>query len=251
MPEHAKRAALITGASRGIGAAIARRYAAAGMRVAVNYQSNRAAAEETLGSLDGEGHLLLQADVADPEAVRRMVETAAAEFGRLDVLVNNAGIFEEQPFTTAEYEDWQNSWKRVLDTNLMSAANASYCAIAQMRGRGGGKIINIASRSAFRAETEAPAYAASKAGMVNLTRCIARAMASDRIMAYCIAPGFVETAMGRQGNQDRWHEIVSQIPLGRVASVEDVAGVALFLASDDANYLTGVTIDVNGGSYLH
>jgi 3-oxoacyl-[acyl-carrier protein] reductase len=109
----------------------------------------------------------------------------------------------------------------------------------------------VASRSAFRAETDAPAYAVSKAGMVNLTRCLARAMAHEGILSYCIAPGWVETAMAREGMETMREEIESQIPLGRIASVEDVAGVALFLASDAANYLTGITVDVNGGSYLH
>jgi NAD(P)-dependent dehydrogenase (short-subunit alcohol dehydrogenase family) len=137
-----------------------------------------------------------------------------------------------------------------LDTNLMSAANATWCAVSQMKAQGGGKIINIASRSAFRAETDAPAYAVSKAGMVNLTRCLARALAEDKILSYCIAPGWVETAMARESMDAMLPEILSQIPLGRVASVEDVANIALFLASDAANYLTGVTIPVAGGSWM-
>jgi 3-oxoacyl-[acyl-carrier protein] reductase len=245
------RTALITGASRGIGAAIAKRYASAGMRVAVNYRAESNAARETLGTLQGSGHILVQADVADPSEVSRMVEIATTEFGRIDVLVNNAGIFEDQLFLMEDYLEWQRLWKRTLDTNLMSAVNATHCVLPHMKAQGGGKVINVASRSAFRAETTAPAYAVSKAGMVSLTRCLARALASDSILSYCIAPGFTETAMARESIENRLPEILSQIPLGRVASVEDVAGVALFLASDDANYLTGVTIDVNGGSYLH
>ena len=245
------RTALITGASRGIGAAIAKRYAAAGMRVAINYRADDGAARDTLAGLQGDGHILVQSDVSDPSDVCRMVEITATEFGRIDVLVNNAGIFEDQLFLMEDYGEWQRSWKRILDTNLMSAVNATYCVLPHMKPHGGGKVINVASRAAFKAEIKAPAYAVSKAGMVCLTRCFARAMAGDNILSYCIAPGFTGTDMARESMETRLPEMVSQIPLGRVASVEDVAGVALFLASDDANYLTGVTIDVNGGSYLH
>jgi 3-oxoacyl-[acyl-carrier protein] reductase len=246
----APRTALITGSSRGIGAAIARRFAAGGMAVAVNYHQDEAAARETLESLEGFGHIVLQADVSDPDEVRGLVDTTVERLGRLDVLVNNAGLFEPQPFTMESFEAWQESWWRVLETNLLSAANASWAAVRHMRGQGGGKIINVASRSAFRAETEAPAYAASKAGMVNLTRCLARGLAQENILSYCIAPGFVETAMSRGDMESRRAEIEADIPLGRVASVEDVAGVALFLASTDSDYLTGITIPVAGGSWL-
>jgi 3-oxoacyl-[acyl-carrier protein] reductase len=251
MPDLTGRTALITGSSRGIGAAIAKRYAEHGMRVAVNYSRDEEGARQTLRSLEGEGHVVIQANVADPDQVRRMVDEAVTGLGQLDVLVNNAGIYEYQPFTMESYVEWQTSWQRTLDTNLMSAANATYCAVQQMLRQGGGKVINVASRAAFRAETEAPAYAVSKAGMVNLTRCLARALADKNILSYCIAPGWVETAMAREGVETMLDDILSQIPLGRIASVEDVAGVALFLASDDANYLTGITIDVNGASYLH
>ncbi len=249
--EHGSMCALVTGASSGIGSAIAMAYAGAGMRVAVHYHSNLEGAQRTLGNMPGEGHILVQADVSDPAAVRRMVDQTIESFGRIDVLVNNAGVYESSAFDTADYATWQADWKRILDTNLMSAVNATYCVMPGMRAQGGGKVINVASRSAFRAETDAPAYAVSKAGMVNLTRCLARAEAANGILSYAIAPGWVETAMAREGMETMGAEIVSQIPLGRIASCEDVAGVALFLASDAANYLTGITIDVNGGSYLH
>lgn len=246
----ARRTALVTGSSRGIGAAIARRYAAAGMCVAVNYQKDEAAARETLESLDGFGHIVLQADVSDPDEVKELVDCTVERLGRIDVLVNNAGVYEPQPFTTESYEAWQESWWRVLETNLLSASNASWAAVRHMRAQGGGKIINVSSRSAFRAETEAPAYAVSKAGMVSLTRCLARALAKDGVLAYCMAPGFVETAMARNDMESRRAEIESDIPLGHVATVEDVAGVALFLASSDSDYLTGITIPVAGGSWM-
>ena len=244
------KTALVTGASSGIGRAIAEAYARAGIRVAAHYGNNESGGRETLSRLTGEGHTLVQADVADPEAVRRMVEAAQNALGRLDVLVNNAGVYEMTPFDTPDYAQWQAGWRQVLDINLMSAVNATFCALPGMKAQGGGKIINVASRSAFRAETDAPAYAVSKAGMVNLTRCLARAEAVHNILAYCIAPGWVETAMARDGMETMQAEILAQIPLGRIASVEDVAGVAVFLASDAANYLTGITIPVTGGSWM-
>jgi len=245
------RTALVTGASRGIGTAIARAYAAAGMRVAVHYGRSESEARLALALLPSEGHVLVQADVADPEAVRRMVMEAAEGLGRLDVLVNNAGIFETTPFDTPDFDDWQAGWKHVLDTNLMSAVNATWAALPIMRGQGGGKVINVASRSAFRAETEAPAYAVSKAGLVNLTRCLARAEAKNGVLSYCIAPGWVETAMARDSVRDLGLEaLTADIPLKRIATVEDVAGVALFLASPAADYLTGITIPVTGASWM-
>lgn len=251
MDELSGRTALVTGGSKGIGAAIARAYASRGIRVVIGYHGDEEGASRTLAELPGEGHSAIKADVADAEGVRVMVDTAVHRLGRLDVLVNNAGIYEFQPFFMASYDDWQASWRRTLDTNLMSAANATWCALPHFRRQGAGRIINVASRAAFRGETEAPAYAASKAGMVLLTRCIGRALASYGIYGFAIAPGWVETAMAREGMATMRDEIVGQIPFGRVASVDDVAGVAVFLASDAANYLTGTTIDVNGASYLH
>ncbi|HZT44406.1 MAG TPA: SDR family oxidoreductase [Chthonomonadaceae bacterium] len=244
-----ERTALVTGASGGIGSAIARAYARQGMRVAVHFNTSEDAARRTLAELEGDGHLLVQADVAEPESIRRMIAETVAAFGRLDVLVNNAGIYELGPFDMADYAAWQTHWQHTLDINLMSAANATYCALPVMKAQGGGKVINVASRAAFRGETEAPAYAVSKAGMISLTRCLARAEAKNGILSYGIAPGWVETAMAREGMETMAEEILAQIPLGRIATVEDVAGVALFLASDAANYLTGITILVAGGSW--
>ena len=249
--ELAGRIALVTGSSRGIGAAIARALAAAGMRVMVHCHQELAAAQEVLAALPGEGHGLVQADVSVPAECLRLVQTTLDHMGHLDVLVNNAGIYEKQLFTTPEYGEWLNAWQRTLDTNLMSAVNLTYCALPHMLARGRGKIINIASRAAFRGETEAPAYAVSKAGMVVFTRCLARALSAQGILSYSIAPGWVETAMAREGMETMRESILAEIPIGRIATPEDVAHVALFLASDAADYLTGVTIDVNGASYFH
>lgn len=245
------KVALVTGAARGIGAAIAKGFAKLGLTVAIHYGSNETLAQQVLNSLEPGQHRLFQADLADVQEVKRLVEEVAEVYGRLDVLVNNAGIYQMTPFDTPDFEDWQAGWTQVLNTNLMSAVHAAYCALPIMRKQGKGKIINIASRSAFRAEIEAPAYAVSKAGMVNLTRCLARAEAKNGILAYCVAPGWVETAMARESVQLMGMEaLTADIPLKRIATVEDVAGVACFLASDAADYLTGITIPVAGGSWM-
>lgn len=250
MVSSGRKRALVTGASGGIGAAIARAYARNGMRVALHYHSGEEAVKHTLEQLEGEDHMLVQANVSDPLHIQDMIEQVVTELGGLDVLVNNAGVFEHVPFETPLYSDWLRGWSRTLDTNLMSAVNATYCALPVMKKQGAGKVINVASRSAFRAETDAPAYAVSKAGMVSLTRCLALAEAHNGILSYCIAPGWVETAMARDGMEQMAADIISQIPLGRIASVEDVAAVALFLASEGADYLTGITIPVAGGSWM-
>ena len=172
------------------------------------------------------------------------------EVGRIDVLVNNAATFEMNPFDRDDYDAWQRGWRRTFDVNVFGAANAAFLAMRSMRAHGGGKIINVASRAAFRGETEFADYGASKAALVNLTRSIARGCAKDNIVASCVAPGFIETEMARGELDAHYDEIVGQIPLRRVGTVHDVAAVILFLASPMADYLNGVTIDVNGGSWF-
>jgi NAD(P)-dependent dehydrogenase (short-subunit alcohol dehydrogenase family) len=182
-----------------------------------------------------------------------MVNTVAAEMGRLDILVNNAGIYEEHPIAETDYETWQASWQRVIETNLIGAANASYCAARVMMGQkgGNGRIINVSSRGAFRGEPLGPAYGASKAGMNAMGQSLAKYLAPFNIFVGTVAPGFVETDMaaehlaGPEGDGIR-----SQSPLGRVAKPEEVAYAVLFLASDGAEFMTGAIIDVNGASYL-
>src|SRR4051794_16234953 len=151
------RAVLVTGASRGIGAAIARAFATSGDRVAVHYGARRGHATEVAAALPGAGHVVVGADLADPAAVCRMVDEAAAGLGGLDVLVNNAGIFEPHPITETTYEEWQEGWRRTLGVNLVGAANATWCAVQHMvRGGGGGRVVNVASRGAFRGEPGQP-----------------------------------------------------------------------------------------------
>jgi NAD(P)-dependent dehydrogenase (short-subunit alcohol dehydrogenase family) len=242
---------LVTGASRGIGRAIAERFADLGARVAVHYHRNEAAARAVVASLPGGPHLIVGADVKDAAAVQGMVDRVVAEMGGLDVLVNNAGIFEHHPADEVDYETWQAMWHDVLQTNLVGAANASFCAARHMMARGGGRIVNVSSRGAFRGEPKAPAYGASKAGMNAMSQSLAKQLAPHNIFVGVVAPGFVETDMaedhlaGPEGDGIR-----NQSPLGRVAKPEEVAYAVVFLASEGAEFMTGAIIDVNGASYL-
>lgn len=242
---------LITGASRGIGRATAVRFARQGARVAVHYHSNAQAAAETLAALPGSGHLVVQADMADADGVRRMVESVVQQMGRLDVLVNNAGIYEDHPVATVSYDDWQAAWTRILQTNLVGAANAAYCAARHMLTQGGGRIINVTSRGAFRGEPDAPAYGASKAAMNSMSQSLAKALAPHGIYVTAVAPGWVETDMAADYlNAPGGDAIRAQSPLNRVATPDEVAYTVLFLASRGAEFLTGAVVDVNGASYL-
>jgi NAD(P)-dependent dehydrogenase (short-subunit alcohol dehydrogenase family) len=242
---------LVTGGSRGIGRAIATCFAQHGASVAVHCHSNRVAAEETRTLLEGSGHVVLEADMADALAVGQLVDDTVSAFGRIDVLVNNAGIYEEHRLAEMTYEQWQAAWQRTLAVNLSGAANASYCAARHMIRSGGGRIINVSSRGAFRGEPDYPAYGASKAGLNSLGQSLALALAPHNIYVMTVAPGFVETDMtasllGGEAGQS----IREQSPLGRAGSPAEVAYVVAFLASAGAEYSTGSIIDVNGASYL-
>ena len=245
------KVALITGASRGIGREAALRMGLAGARVAINYFHSEAEARALVLEIGGHNAMAVRADVGQPAQAETMIDAIVRHFGRIDILVNNAATFARNPFDGNDYVAWQRGWQRTFEVNVFGAANAAWLAMRSMRKSGGGKIINIASRAAFRGETEFADYGASKAAVVNLTRSIARACAKDNIVASCVAPGFIETEMAREELEMHREEIVSQIPLRRVGTVDDVAGVILFLASPMADYLNGVTIDVNGGSWFH
>ena len=242
---------MVTGASRGIGREIALQFAERGARIAVHFHKNRRAAEQTLSELSGQAHQIFQADLADADAVGRMADQTVDEMGKIDVLVNNAGAYEFHPIATTTFEDWQRSWEKTLFTNLLGPAHLSYKVARHMMESGGGKIINITSRGAFRGEPDAPAYGASKAGLNAFSQSMAQALAPHNILMYAVAPGFVETDMtasllsGPEGEAIR-----AQSPLNRVARPEEVAQVVIFLAEDGTDYLTGSIIDVNGASYL-
>jgi 3-oxoacyl-[acyl-carrier protein] reductase len=245
------RRVLVTGASRGIGRAIATTFADAGDRVAVHYGSSRDAAEEVVASLSGEGHITVQADMADPDAVRAAVDGAAERLGGLDVLVNNAGIFVAHPPLETSYEDWREAWSRTLATNLTGAADATFCVVPHLVAAGGGAIVNVTSRGAFRGEPDNPAYGASKAGLNAFTQSMALALAPHDIRVAAVAPGFVRTDMARDVLDGPAGEaVLDQSPFGRVAEPEEVASAVFWLASEGARFSSGTIIDVNGASYL-
>jgi 3-oxoacyl-[acyl-carrier protein] reductase len=244
------KVALVTGGSRGIGRAVAEEFAARGATVVVQFRADRRAADATLAALGG-GHLALPADVADPEQARSLVERVVAELGRIDVLVNNAGIYEQHPVLSTGYEDWQRTWRRTLETNLLGPANLIHAVAPHMVAAGGGRIVNVSSRGAFRGEPDHPAYGASKAGLNSLGQSMAQALGPHGIYVTTVAPGFVDTDMaapflrGRGGNAIR-----GQSPLNRAATPQEVAKVVVFLATPGAESTTGAVVDVNGASYL-
>jgi NAD(P)-dependent dehydrogenase (short-subunit alcohol dehydrogenase family) len=245
-----QRAVLVTGASRGIGRAVAAAFAEGGDRVAIHYRESKALAEEVRESLPGAGHIVVQADLADPEEVRRLVDDAAARLGGLDVLVNNAGVFTAHPILDTSYETWQEQWRSTLDTNLSGAANAMWCAARHMRERGG-RIVNVSSRGAFRGEPNAPAYGASKAALNSLTQSLAVALAPYGIAVTAVAPGFVETDMANEHlKAPRGDEIRAQSPFNRVARPEEIAAAVYWLASPESEWASGTIVDLNGASYL-
>ena len=238
---------LVTGASGGIGAAICRALAARGVGLVMHYQSDRASAEAARRSLAGDGHTLLQADLADPEAVARLWRDAEAQ-QPVDALVNNAGIFPNHPPLATDYAAWTAAWQRTLAINLAGAAHLSYCAARSLAARAGGRIVSVSSRGAFRGEPGAPAYAASKAGLNAFSQSMAKALAPQAIYVFVVAPGWVSTARVAAAIEDR--AVIADQPLGRVATPEEVAQVVAFCALDAPAAMTGAILDVNGASYL-
>lgn len=244
----------MTGASRGIGRAVARAFAEQGDRVAVHHRDSARLASEVVAGLAGgaaAGHVVVQADLADPQAVRRMVDEAHERLGGLDVLVNNAGIYVAHPITEVSYEQWQQHWRQTLGVNLVGAANVTWCAVQHMIAAGGGRIVNVSSRGAFRGEPGQPAYGASKAGLNAMGQSLARALAQYGIAVTTVAPGYVETDMTTEqlkaASGDR---IRAESPFGRVAQPEEIAAAVRYLASPEAEWASGTIVDLNGASYL-
>ncbi len=244
--------ALVTGASRGIGRAIARALSASGARVALHYNTQREQAERIAASLDHDP-ICLQADLSDPVACEALFSDTLRTFGRLDVLVNNAGVAIELPIE-APTDRWLEGWQTTMAVNLQAAELLCRLALRYFKTHEeGGRIINIASRAAFRGDTaDYMAYAASKAGVVALTKSIARAFGKDGVAAFVVAPGFTRTDMA-QDFIDAYGEAyaVDDIALSRLTEPEDIAPLVTLLASGQANHATGATIDVNAGSYVH
>ncbi|MEU7526035.1 SDR family oxidoreductase [Saccharothrix sp. NPDC042600] len=248
MGEHVGgRAVLVTGAARGIGRAIARRFAAAGDRVAI---LDRVAGADVVAGLDGGGHVAVEADLMDGDAVLAAVDSAVARLGGLDVVVNNAGIFTAHPVTEVDYATWRELWRTTLGINLVGAANVTWCAVRHMKERGG-RIVNVSSRGAFRGEPEVPAYGASKAGLNSLTQSLAIALAPHGIAVSAVAPGFVETDMTTDWLKPPGGDAIrAQSPFGRVAQPDEIAAGVFYLASAQAEWASGTILDLNGASYL-
>jgi len=251
------RGALVTGGSRGIGAACAHALAAAGLRVVVHYARDAAAAERVRAALPGSGHHIVQADLAagDAATCRALIDAAVARLGALDVLINNAGLYEEHPWHDQTEAAWSAVWQRTLALNLLAPAHLSFHAAVHMAARTpkerGGRLVFIGSRGAFRGEPDAPAYGASKAGLHSFAQSTAQALARDGVLSFVVAPGFVATDMAREVLEGpRGAAVRAQSPLDRVTTPEEVAAVVRFCATEAPAAMTGTIIDVNGASYL-
>lgn len=244
-----RKRVLVTGSSRGIGRSIALRLAEDGWDVALHYTTHENDAREVEGLLGDAASGVYRADLSDPSTAAGLFAHATAD-GELHALVNNAGVYTQQPFL-ADEEEFSEVFRRTMAINLESPMRLCRAAGAYFKERDGGKVLNVASRVGFRGEPNAAIYAASKAGLINLTRSLAVEWAPLGIGVFGIAPGWVNTAMARDGMEARLPEILSTLPLGRMASPEDCAATASFLLSDAAAYLSGVTIDINGASYFH
>jgi 3-oxoacyl-[acyl-carrier protein] reductase len=239
------KSAVVTGGSRGIGKAIAMRLARQGADVAFSYKGNQAAAEETAGELEGLGRtaLAVQADVTDPAAADALVKQALEAFGKVDILVNNAGITRDDLIMRMSPE----MWREVLETNLFGAFYATKAVTRPMLKAKGGRIVNITSVSGQAGQMGQANYSSAKAGLIGLTKATARELASRGITCNAVAPGFVLTELTQNLPEDLQKQITERTPLGRFGTVEEIADAVAFLASDEARYITGQVLAVDGG----
>ncbi|MEM6964250.1 MAG: SDR family oxidoreductase [Bacteroidota bacterium] len=242
---------LITGAARGLGRIIALEFAKRGAQVAIHCNSSRAAAEQVLLELEGKGHFIVQADLKYSDRIQAMVENVAEKFGKIEILINNAAVILYHHIATTSYEEWNALWSETLTVNLLSAANLCYCVAQKMKKTGGGRMVNVSSRGAFRGEPDMPAYGASKAGLNSMSQSLAQALVKWNIFVGVVAPGFIDTDRVTPILQgEKGEDIKNQSPLGRVAHPEEVAMGVMFLAADGTEFMTGAILDINGASYL-
>lgn len=242
------KTALVTGASRGIGRAIALELAKNGANVAVNYAGSKEKADEVVAEIKqlGREAIAIQANVADEEAVQAMVKEVISTFGSLDILVNNAGITRDGLMMRMKVEDWD----AVLDTNLKGVFLCSKASMRQMMKQRSGRIINVASVVGVLGNAGQANYVAAKAGVIGLTKTMARELANRNITVNAVAPGFIQTDMTDQLSEEVREGLIGQIPLGTLGKPEDIAKVVRFLASDDSSYMTGQTLHVDGGMVM-
>jgi len=249
--DFSKKVVLITGGSRGIGRAVATQFALKGATVVINYANNDEAARETINNLPIGEHTAVKADISNPDNVRKLINKVALDFGRLDVVVNNVGIYEWHEIDKVNYDKWRKIWQQTINVNLLAAANVCYCAAQYMIQQGSGRIVNISSRGAFRGEPTHPAYGASKAGLNAMSQSLAQSLAKHNIFVGVVAPGFVQTDMTKEIlSGPKGDDIRRQSPFNRVAQPKEVANAVLFLAAEGSEFMSGTIIDVNGASYM-
>jgi len=240
------RSAIVTGGTRGIGRAIVLELARRGANVAFNYSKSGDEAEKLKAEIEAAGAkaLAAQCDVASTEAAAEFVKQVVAEFGSLDLLINNAGITRDQLIMRMKEDDWD----AVIDTNLKGAWNFSKAVLRpMMKNENGGSILNISSISGVVGMLGQSNYSASKAGMIGLTKALAKEVASRKITVNALAPGMVDTDIVTEMNPEFREKILAQIPLGRFAGVDEIARIACFLLSDSARYITGRVVQADGG----
>jgi 3-oxoacyl-[acyl-carrier protein] reductase len=239
--------ALVTGGSRGIGRAISLALAAHGANVAINYASNAAAADETAREIGDGRAVTIAGDVADPATAQKLIDGTIEAFGRIDILVNNAGVTADDLILRMSEEEWD----RVIDTNLKGMFAVTKAAIRPMIRQRWGRIISISSVSGIVGNAGQANYSAAKAGMIGLTKAIAKEVASRNITANVIAPGFIDTEMTADLTDAQREEIMRLVAVGRTGTPADIAPAAVFLASDEAAYVTGHVLTVDGGLVMY
>jgi len=242
------KVAIVTGASRGIGREIALTLAEAGANVVVNYMGSKEKAEEVAEQIKklGKDALVVQADVSDGKQVETLIKTTVSHFGKLDILVNNAGITRDNIIMRMKEEDWD----QVMDTNLKSVFLLSKAVSRQMMKQRSGKIINISSVVGVLGNPGQANYVAAKSGVIGLTKTLARELASRGITVNAVAPGYIETDMTAGLSEEVAKQLMEQIPLSRLGTPKDVANVVKFLVSEDASYMTGQVLHVDGGMVM-
>ncbi len=241
----ANRVAVVTGASGGLGRAIALALAAEGAAVTVHYGKSAAAAEEVVSAIRAGGGRAIshQADVSNPEQAEGLIKAAVDAFGRVDILVNNAGINRDNLLLRMKVEDWD----AVMATNLRGVFNCTRAVSRPLLKQRGGRIINIGSAAGILGNAGLANYSASKAGLIGFTRAVARELASRNITCNVVSPGAIDAGMLESLTEDQRMALLNQVPLGRLGTPDDVAGAVVFLASDRAEYITGQTLAVDGG----